>query len=68
MSHATVDHVLELIEQLPEEDRLTLEKRLSQRLEAQWEEAVSENRRIAQARGMTEETIDRAIHRRRYGE
>lgn len=68
MGHPTVDYVLELIEQLPEEDRLALEKRLSQRLDAEWEEAVAENRRVAQERGITEETLDQAIHRRRYGE
>ena len=28
----------------------------------------AENRRLAQERGITEDTIDRAIHRRRYGE
>ncbi len=68
MNHPTVDYVLELIEQMREEDRLVLEKRLSQRFEREWEEAVAENRRVAQERGITDETIDRAIHRRRYGE
>jgi hypothetical protein len=60
--------MLELIEQMPQEDRLVLEMRLAQRLEADWAEAVAENRRVAEDRGITEETIDRAIHRRRYGE
>lgn len=68
MSHPTVDHVLELIEQMPEEDRLVLEQRLWQQVEAEWDEAVAENQRLAQERGITEETIDRVIHRRRYGE
>lgn len=68
MSHPTVDYVLELIEQMPEEDRLALEKRHSQRLDVEWNEAVAENRRVAQERGITEETIDREIHRQRYGE
>ena len=68
MIHPTVDYVLELIEQMPEEDRLALEKRLSERLDAEWDAAVAENRRLAQERGITEDTIDRAIHRRRYGE
>jgi len=68
MSHPTVDYVLELIEKMSAEDRLVLEKRLSDRLETAWDEAVAENRRVAQERGITEETIDRAIHRRRYGE
>lgn len=63
----SVDQVLELIEGLPDDDRLALEK-LSQRLEAEWNEAVAENRRLARARGITEETVDQAIHRRRYGE
>ena len=68
MSHVTVEQVLDLIEQMAEEDRLALEKRLSERLDAERNEAVAENRRVAQSRGITEETIDRAIHRRRYGE
>jgi hypothetical protein len=68
MIHPTVDYVLELIDQMPEEDRLALEKRLSERLEAEWDKAVAENRRLAHQRGITEETIDRAAHRRRYGE
>jgi hypothetical protein len=68
MIHPTVDYVLELIDQMPEEDRLALEKRLSERLEAAWNAAVAENRRLAHQRGISEETIDRAIHRRRYGE
>jgi len=68
MSHPTVDYVLQLIEQMPEEDRLALEKRLSERLEAEWDKVVAENCRIARQRGINEETIDRAIHRRRYGD
>ncbi|MBI5762437.1 MAG: hypothetical protein HZA51_02800 [Planctomycetes bacterium] len=68
MSHPKVDQVMELIEQLPDDERLVLEQRLSQRFEAEWAGAVAENRRIAQQQGITEESIDRAIHRRRYGE
>ena len=68
MSQAAIHHVMELIEQLPEEDRLELEKLLAQKFDAEWKAALTENRRIAQKRGITEETIDRAIHRRRYGE
>ena len=68
MAHPTVDYVFELIERMPDEDRLALEIRLSHRLEAEWNEAVAENRRIAHDRRITDETIERAIHRRRYGE
>jgi hypothetical protein len=49
-------------------DRLALQMRLSQRLESEWTGAVAENRRIAHDRGITDETIERAIHRRRYGQ
>jgi len=68
MSHPTVDYVLELIEQMPQEDRLTLERRLSERLDCDWNEAVAENRRVALERGITEGTTARVIHRGRYGE
>lgn len=68
MNQPTADEVLALIEKMPAEDRLALEKRLSERLDTQWDDAVAENRRIAQERGITEETIDRAIHQRRHGE
>jgi hypothetical protein len=68
MNPPTVDYVFGLIEQLPENERLALEIRLSERLQAEWNEAVAENRRIALDRGITDETIQRAIHRRRYGE
>jgi len=37
-------------------------------LQAEWDEAVAEKRRVAEVHGITEKTIDRAIHRRRYGE
>ena len=67
MSQAAIHHVMELIEQLPEEDRLELEKLLAQKFDTEWKAALTENRRISQQRGITEETIDRAIHRRRYG-
>jgi len=53
----SVDQVFELIERMPEADRMALEKRLSQRLEAEWNEAVAENRRIAETRGITDETV-----------
>lgn len=68
MGHPTVEHLLEMIDQLPEKDRLALEMRLAQRLETEWHEAVAENGRVAREGGITEEAIDLAIHRRRYGE
>ncbi len=68
MATPTVDYVLELIDQLPDEDRAALEARLLNRIEAEWSDAVAENRQIAETKGVTDETIDGIIHRRRYGE
>ena len=61
----SVDQLFDLIERMPEADRLALEKRLSQCLEAEWNDAVAENRRIAEARGITDETVGSAFERRR---
>lgn len=61
-------HVLELIEQMTEADRPVLEPRLAAWSEAAWERSVAENRRYGQERGVTQETVDQALHRRRYGE
>lgn len=68
MSPPSVDYVLDLIEQMPEEDRVALETRLSERLEAEWSEIIAQNRKAAVEKGITEESVDRIIHRRRYGE
>lgn len=68
MTYTNVDEVVEMIASMPDEDRLALEMRLAERFENEWREAVSEGRRIAEARGIDEAAIDRAIHRRRYGE
>lgn len=64
----TADDVLALIDQLPDSERLELEKRLSERLDAAWNAAVDESRRTAEKKGITDETIQVAIQRRRYGE
>ena len=68
MSPATVDEILELIEKLPDQERVLLETRLAQRLDEDWSRAVAENRRVAGERGIDERAIEDAIHRRRYGE
>ncbi|MCC6358864.1 MAG: hypothetical protein IT450_08980 [Phycisphaerales bacterium] len=67
MSAAQIQQLLDLIDRLPDDDRVLFEKRLSERIEAEWSAAVSGNKRLAEERGITEETIDSAIHRRRYG-
>ena len=67
MAVSSVDQIIDLIEKLPDEDRLTLEKRLAEKLDRQWNEVVQQNRRIAAERGIDDAAIDAAIHRRRYG-
>ena len=52
----TADDVLALIDQLPDSERLELEKRLSERLDAAWNAAVDESRRTAEKKGITDET------------
>ncbi len=68
MAQPTVDQVLELIDQLADDDRLALQRRLSEQLDAAWGEAVARNRALAEQHGVTEASIDAAIRRRRYGE
>jgi len=60
MSEA-VREILHRIEQLPEEDRLLLEERLSEITEAEWKREVEHARRIARERGLDQAAIDQAI-------
>ena len=66
MSHVTVDEILQRIEQLPEEDRILLEQRLAQRVEAQWRRAAEEARLVAGEKGIDQATIDQAVRDLRY--
>jgi hypothetical protein len=61
MSAATVDDIIRQIEQLPEEDRLLLEKRLAELAESEWRSEAERARQAARARGVDQAAIDRAI-------
>jgi len=65
MSEAVRD-ILHRIEQLPEEDRLLLEKRLIEIAEAEWKREAEDARRIARDRGLDQAAIDQAIRDLRY--
>jgi hypothetical protein len=65
MSAATVDEIIRQIEQLPEEDRPLLDKRLAE-LAAEWRSEAERARQAAQARGVDQAAIDRAIEELRY--
>ncbi len=60
-------NILEQIEQLSDEQRLTLERKLAQRTKAEWRLAVRDARRLAKQRHIGEAEIDATIERRRYG-
>jgi hypothetical protein len=69
MSRAAIDEILDRIKQLPQEDRLLLDELLAQQEDQEWrEEAAPHARRLAQARGIDQGAIDRAVHAVRHGE
>ena len=65
MSEA-VREILHRIEQLPEEDRLLLEERLTEIAEVEWKREAELARRAARERGVDQAAIDRAVHDLRY--
>jgi hypothetical protein len=65
MSEA-VQEILQRIEQLPAEDRVRLEERLTEIAEAEWKREAEHARQIARDRGMDQAAIDRAIRDLRY--
>jgi hypothetical protein len=65
MSEA-VQEILHRIEQLPAEDRVLLEERLTEIAEAEWKREAEHARQIARDRGMDQAAIDRAIRDLRY--
>lgn len=67
MSQATVEHILDMIDQLSDRDRELLQFQLATRAEAEWHQETEDARRQAQARGIDQAAIDAAIRKRRYG-
>ena len=65
MSEA-VREILHRIGELPEEDRLILEVRLTEIAEAEWKREAEDARRIARERGLDQAAIDQAIRDLRY--
>ncbi len=62
MSTATVEAILDQIEQLPEEERLLREQRLAELAEVEWRREAAAARRLARENGLDQATIDQAIH------
>jgi hypothetical protein len=67
MSSRVIQSILHEIESLADDERLELERELSRRLDAEWDEAVAGARVEAKRRGIDQAAIDQAIARRRYG-
>jgi len=65
MSQA-VQEILQRIQQLPEEDRLSLEEHLARSAEAEWKREAEEARRLARQKGTDQAAIDRAVENVRY--
>jgi hypothetical protein len=61
MSAIAVQDIIEQIKQLPEADRLLLERRLTELAESEWRLAANQAREDARAKGIDQTTIDRAI-------
>jgi hypothetical protein len=66
MSASSIQDILQQIDALPEDDRLLLEERLSERLEAEWRQECEQARRIAQLKGIDQGVIDHAVGRQRH--
>lgn len=66
MSRAAVDEIFKRIQDLSEDERLILERRLSESLEREWEKESRKVRREAKRRGLNQVEIDRAVREARY--
>ena len=67
MSEAAVRDILQQIERLSDEERLDLSVRLAERQEGEWKAEADLARRSARELGITQATIDQAIHDIRRG-
>jgi len=67
MSQSSIQHILSLIDALPETDREVLEQELLERAEAEWRQEAEKARREAEVRGIDQSVIDDTIRRHRYG-
>ena len=63
-----VEEILRQIDALSEDERAALDEQLEARLEQRWRAAAAEARRLANQRGLTQNDIDRAVEKARYGE
>jgi hypothetical protein len=67
MTPTNVEEILRQIQELSENDRRLLEKRMAQIADEEWQLEVAEARRVAKEKGLDQAAIDRAIEEIRYG-
>jgi hypothetical protein len=67
MSQATIDSIVKVIEELSDEDRGLLDKRLAELDEAKWQVEAAEARKVAREAGIDQAHIDQTIRKLRYG-
>ena len=65
MSQAVLE-ILDRIQHLPVEDRLSLDEQLARLSEAEWHREAEEGRRLAKQKGIDQAAIDRAVEAVRY--
>ena len=67
MSQSAVHNILNLIDDLSDSDRATLERHLTERAEAEWRKEAETARQLAKVRGIDQVSIDEAVRKHRYG-
>lgn len=61
MSTATVEQILQQIDELGEPDRQELEAKLIARQDAEWQRLAQQAREVARTRGIGQREIDQAV-------
>ncbi len=64
---SSVQDILRRIEALSDDDRAELHQLIAARLEAEWKREAAVARRVAEEKNITQEVIDRAVEKTRYG-
>jgi len=67
MAPTNVEEILRQIQELSENDRRLLEKRMAQLADEEWQLEAAEARRVAKEKGLDQAAIDKAIEETRYG-
>ena len=67
MNELAIDQIWRQIQLLGEDEQLRLHERLAAAADERWREEAASARQIAQAKGIDQAAIDRAVDKVRYG-